>query len=74
MKANAAILDILDQQGVTQATLANRLGIDRRLLNRKLHMDNPTMETLKKTALLLGYKIVLMPDTQPTPKGGYDIE
>lgn len=74
MKANDAILEILNLQGITQATLAKRLGTDRRVLNRKLHLDNPTMDTLKKMSVLLGYKIVLMPDTQPTPKGGYEIE
>lgn len=74
MKALEAISEIMRITGVTKTALGRRIGKTDAAVGMKFHQKSITVTSVDEMARALGYKIVLMPDTQPTPKGGYEIE
>lgn len=74
MKTSEAVKEILKQSGTTQLVLAKRLNMDRRAVGMRLSNRNLSIKVLREMLAVLGYKIVIMPDTVPTPKEGMEIE
>lgn len=74
MKALDAIIEVMRINGVTKTALGRRIGKTDAAVGMKFHQKSITVSSIDEMARALGYKIVLMPDTTPTPKGGYEIE
>ena len=75
MKAGEALKSIMKKQNVTQSVMARRLNAkSRQVVGMRLNMDNLSVHTVNEMCKALGYKIVLMPDTTPTPKDAYEVE
>ena len=75
MKSTDAIKEIMRNQGISQGVLAKRVGAkDNITINKRLMMDNISMKLVHEMVKVLGYKIVLMPDTQRTPIDSYEVE
>ena len=69
-----AIKTIVKNQGLNYTTLGKRLGKDAHVIGDRFRQKSITTKMAAELLRGCGYKIVLMPDTQPTPKDGYEIE
>lgn len=74
MKINEIILEILKTQNVKKAVLANRLNLDRRVLDRRLKGDNLTTKSVAETTRALDYKVVIVPANVQMRDGWYEVE
>lgn len=75
MKGTDAIKEIMHNQGISQGVLAKRVGAkDNITINKRLKMENISLKLLDEMAKALGYKVILMPDTQRTPTDSYEVE
>lgn len=73
MNTTEALKVILQTSGITQTSLAKRLNLGVMAISGRINHRNISIKVLDETLNVLGYKIVLMPDTQPTPKNCYEI-
>lgn len=69
-----AMKTILKKQGLNYTTLGRRLGKDAHLIGDRFRQKSITTKMAAELLRGAGYKIVLMPDTAPTPKDGFEIE
>ncbi len=75
MKTVEAIKSIMRTQKVTQAVLAKRIGLaSQQTIGMRFSQKTITTEKVAEMCKALGYKMVLMPDTAPTPKDSYEVE
>lgn len=74
MKSTDVIKLIMKDQGLTQMVYSKRLGIGDSTLRMRLSQKNLSVNLLKDMLSVVGYKLVIMPDILPTPKGGYEID
>lgn len=69
-----AIREIMTEQGVGVSKLAGRLGKKQNLISERLSQNGMTFEKANEMLQMLDYKIVLMPKSAATPKGGFEVE
>ena len=75
MKSTEAIKTIMKEQGVSQGVMAKRLSLkSNQVVNERLHQDTISFKKANEMLKVLGYKIVLMPDTTRTPSDSYEVE
>lgn len=72
------IRDILQKKDMSQARLAERLGISRSLLNMRIKRNSGVYDIsatlLAETVEALGYKLVVVPSTTLLPMASYEVE
>lgn len=71
------IKELLQEKGMTQAELAERLGINRLSLNQAIHRNNWTLGKLEEIAAALECRVVDLFDNSYTiecPECGHKIE
>lgn len=73
MKINDIIKTILKENGIRKTVLANRLGLDRRVLDCRLRGENMTTKNAVETARALDYKIVVVPVNTNVREGWFEI-
>ncbi len=69
-----AIKKIIKDSGLNYTTLGKRLGKDPHVIGDRFRQKSMTTKIAAELLRGCGYKIVLMPDTSPTPKDGIEIE
>lgn len=75
MKATEIIKKIMGEQKVSQAIMAKRVNANsQQTIGVRLNKDNISFKTANEMLRVLGYKIVIMPDTQRTPTDSYEVE
>lgn len=77
MNAKEIVKVIMEEKGITQAIMSDRLGISRQAmwdrLNNKKNKDL-SVAVLDDMLRVLDCKIVVLPREARTPKGGYEVE
>lgn len=74
MTTTEILLSIMEEQGVRQKTLANRLAIRENTTRGRIFQTNISIDKLDELLRVLDYKIQIVPSGTRTPKGGYDVE
>ena len=74
MKFRDAIREILSHKSITQSGLAKTLGVAQTTLAARLSQENISLKTLRETLKPLGYKVVIMPETETLPDDSCEIE
>lgn len=72
--STAAIKELMQKQGVTNADMSKRVGITPQTMYERLAKDNMKVNTLYELATTLGYKIVLVPNSKKVSSGEYEIK
>lgn len=80
-KTNAAVREIMKQQGIGVNALASMMGKDAngkdvpsRRISERLSQDNISIKVLDQMLRVLRYKIVLLPRDAEVPSNGFEIE
>lgn len=74
MNKEGIIRHILVDTRYTQSAVARMMGINRSTLAMRITSDNISLENFSEILKALDYKIVVMPASVKTPKGGYEVE
>lgn len=77
MKAREVVKEIMANQSLTNAGLANRVGISREAawdrINTKKAKDM-AVDTLLEMLKVMDYKIQIVPRSSRLPDGGYEVD
>ena len=75
MKATEIIREIMRNNRVSQSVMAKRIGKNSyQAVGIRLNKENITFKSASEMLKVLGYKIVIMPDTQRTPTDAYEVD
>lgn len=74
MIISKVILAIMEEQGMTQASLGRELDVSRQALNQRLKRDSMRTNELIDILEVLGYDLVIQPKDSRLEKGALKIE
>lgn len=74
MNVIEAITAIMKEQDIRTGALASRLGKAQNTVNMRLNQKDLTVSKAAETLRVLDYKIVVMPRSATTPRGGIEVE
>ncbi len=74
MKIAEAIRAVMVEQGVKVGMMAGRLGKKQNVISERLSQNDMTITKAGEMLRVLDYKIVVMPKSTSTPKGGFEVE
>lgn len=74
MKIAEAIRAVMADQGVKVGMMAGRLGKKQNVISERLSQNDMTITKAGEMLRVLDYKIVVMPKSASTPKGGFEVE
>lgn len=74
MKITEAIRQIMAEQEVRVGMMAARIGKKQNLISERLSQNDMTIGKSAEMLRVLDYKIVVMPRSATTPRGGIEVE
>ena len=77
MTSKELIKTLMTEHDITNAGMAKALGITQAAFWDRLNpkkSDNTTVTKLNDMLLIMGYKIVVVPEDFPIPKNGYEVD
>ena len=74
MKIAEAIRAVMVEQGVKVGMMAGRLGKKQNVISERLSQNDMTITKAGEMLRVLDYKIVVIPKSTSTPKGGFEVE
>lgn len=74
MKWNVIFRHIIDEKGVTQASLARRINAPKPSVYERLTHDNISIKKLNEMLKVIDYKLVIMPADKRLGEEEYEIE
>lgn len=73
MASTKAIKAIMSEKGITNAELSRMCNVTPQVMYERLVKENLKVNTLHQMASILGYKVILVPDTVPVIDGVFEI-
>ena len=77
MKPMEAVKAVMEKTKFTTSTLCEGLGMDKsksNVLSQRFTQENVSVKKLNEMLSVMGYKVVVMPTSEKTPKDGFKIE
>ena len=77
MKPMEAVKAIMEKTNFSTTALCEGLGMDKKksnVLSQRFTQENVSVKKLNEMLSVMGYKVVVMPTNEKTPKEGFKIE
>lgn len=74
MRFTQALKTVMKEKGVTGVHIAKQLGVSQQSMSFLFKQKDIGLAKLNAIMGELGYKVVVMPSSTPTPEGGYKVE
>lgn len=68
-----AIKTIMSEKGITNAELSRMCNVTPQVMYERLAKENLKVNTLHQMASILGYKVILVPDSVQVGDGCYEV-